>query len=354
MSAKYPSISKDSKGRFFVNFSYQGKRHRVFCGLNYGLDVSPNSYPMPERKNKARELAHGLYEAVRTGTLQQPQRRAAETFQDAFIKSYEHKLSQGLSRGYEKQLRWVVNRVLLFANEAPLCQQTLEDFLLTTQGWSNSTFNCQRRHLGVITQQMKLFGQPCSLLESVKVKRQTESLHKPIDDVGALLADIKKTDPQLHLAAALTYGCLLRPHREIRCIMWGDIDEGLNFIALSGDKVKNKRNRIVPIPEFVKAELLKLTRMDDDIYLFSDKLKPLHEGFFKDRWSRYKRLSSMLKPMQTLYSFRHTGAINVFQKTGSLTTLQQVMGHSSLQVSLTYLRGLEVEQLDVEDMPTLT
>jgi len=29
------------------------------------------------------------------------------------------------------------------------------------------------------------------------------------------------------------------------------------------------------------------------------------------------------------------------------------MGHSSLQVSLTYLRGLEVRQLDQNDMPEL-
>jgi hypothetical protein len=35
----------------------------------------------------------------------------------------------------------------------------------------------------------------------------------------------------------------------------------------------------------------------------------------------------------------------------SLTKLQQVMGHSSLQVSLTYLRGLEVKQLEIDDMP---
>jgi len=27
------------------------------------------------------------------------------------------------------------------------------------------------------------------------------------------------------------------------------------------------------------------------------------------------------------------------------------MGHSSMTVSLTYLRGLEVKQLDVEDLP---
>ena len=29
------------------------------------------------------------------------------------------------------------------------------------------------------------------------------------------------------------------------------------------------------------------------------------------------------------------------------------MGYSDMKVSLTYLRGLEVEQLDVEDLPEL-
>jgi len=29
------------------------------------------------------------------------------------------------------------------------------------------------------------------------------------------------------------------------------------------------------------------------------------------------------------------------------------MGHSSMAVSLTYLRGLEVKELDVEDLPEL-
>ena len=29
------------------------------------------------------------------------------------------------------------------------------------------------------------------------------------------------------------------------------------------------------------------------------------------------------------------------------------MGHSDMKVSITYLRGLEVKQLDVEDLPTL-
>ena len=39
--------------------------------------------------------------------------------------------------------------------------------------------------------------------------------------------------------------------------------------------------------------------------------------------------------------------------TGSLTKLQRAMGHSSLLVSLTYLRGLEVTELKEEDMPVI-
>ena len=61
----------------------------------------------------------------------------------------------------------------------------------------------------------------------------------------------------------------------------------------------------------------------------------------------------MIEDNQTLYSFRHTGAIDVFQRTGSLTKLQRVMGHSNMTVSLGYLRNLELPTLTMEDMPVL-
>ena len=38
---------------------------------------------------------------------------------------------------------------------------------------------------------------------------------------------------------------------------------------------------------------------------------------------------------------------------GSVTKLQMVMGHSSINVSLTYLRGLEIPELKEEDMPMI-
>ena len=69
--------------------------------------------------------------------------------------------------------------------------------------------------------------------------------------------------------------------------------------------------------------------------VFTGKKEPYNPDYFKTLWTRYKRKSNLIEKDQTLYSFRHTGAIQVYEKTGSLTKLQQVMGHSSLQVSLT-------------------
>jgi hypothetical protein len=59
----------------------------------------------------------------------------------------------------------------------------------------------------------------------------------------------------------------------------------------------------------------------------------------------------VLEQLQTLYSFRHSGAIEIFKRTSSLTKLQKAMGYSSINVSLTYLRGLEIGALKEEELP---
>jgi integrase len=61
----------------------------------------------------------------------------------------------------------------------------------------------------------------------------------------------------------------------------------------------------------------------------------------------------LIEEGQTLYSFRHSGAIDIFKRTGSLSKLQKAMGHSTLNISLTYLRGLEIAELTEEDMPVV-
>ena len=61
----------------------------------------------------------------------------------------------------------------------------------------------------------------------------------------------------------------------------------------------------------------------------------------------------LLEANQTLYSFRHTGAIEVYKKSKDVAAVQRVMGHASMQVTLGYSRNLEVPVLRVEDMPII-
>ena len=55
--------------------------------------------------------------------------------------------------------------------------------------------------------------------------------------------------------------------------------------------------------------------------------------------------------MGLLFFTRGPYIIEIFKRTGSITKLQKAMGHSSINVSLTYLRGLEIAELKEEEMP---
>jgi len=152
------------------------------------------------------------------------------------------------------------------------------------------------------------------------------------------------------LCCLLTYGCLLRPHQEIRLLKWKDFSDDLTQIKLTGKKVKSKRNRIVPVPLYVRESLIKGGAEDN---IFSNANQPYNKSYFSLIWRRFKRLNQDLDSGYTIYSFRHSGAIEIFKRTGSITKLQRAMGHSSINVSLTYLRGLEIPELNEEDMPMI-
>ena len=145
----------------------------------------------------------------------------------------------------------------------------------------------------------------------------------------------------------MTYGCLLRPYREIRELKWFDFSDDLSYIHLSGNRNKSGRNRIVSVPSYVREILVKEKPKDN---IFLGRPQPLNQDYFKTLWSRFKRQYNLLE-QDNLYSFRHSGAIEIFKRTSSITKLQRAVGHSSINVSLTYLRDLELPELKEEDIP---
>tara|TARA_B110000459_G_scaffold54119_1_gene60412 strand:+ start:588 stop:824 length:237 start_codon:yes stop_codon:yes gene_type:complete len=76
----------------------------------------------------------------------------------------------------------------------------------------------------------------------------------------------------------MTFGCLLKPHKEIRELTWGDFSNDLGFINLFGDRNKSGRNRIVSVPSYIKNLLVK---SESNHNIFSGNANPLNEDYFK-------------------------------------------------------------------------
>jgi integrase len=122
---------------------------------------------------------------------------------------------------------------------------------------------------------------------------------------------------------------------------------------LSGAQNKSQRNRIVPIPDYIRKELLSLRLFDPKSNIFTGQPYAFNYDYFKVLWTRFKRTNNLIQNGQTIYSFRHSGAIEVFTRTNNLHLLSKLMGHSSVSVTLTYLRGLEIACFEASDLPQL-
>ena len=351
MNIKYPTTNFDSKNNLYVSFNYKGKRIRISNGKKIGVNLKPNSFPVEKRNEIGKLLASEVYKFLQSQktlvsktTIEEYVRKDLEYLELAL----ERKLNSNLSRKYLETLEFICKKIVEISKNGEVNEQTIEKLL---SNYVNATsYNTIRTHLRALIGEAMNMGLNHNPMQHIKRKRQEEKLHKPFDNIKEVLEDIKGFNTNLYICCLLTYGCLLRPHREIRELKWRDFAEDLSFIYLGGDRNKSKKNRIVPVPKFIIEELMPKKM---HLNIFSNKHKPFNISYFKSVWLKYKNTSNILLKNQTLYSFRHSGAINIFKRTQSIHKLQSAMGHSSIETSLTYLRGLEIAQLKEEDMPMI-
>ena len=342
-SLSYPKVRVRYDGLYYIEFRLLTKRFRLFSGNKIGSSLSPNSYPAKMRRAITTELAKEVYEYLINNDYSFEKKVSTLEFYDSLVAK---KLAEPLSESYRKTLNNLSVKLRYELQKKGSIKSEFIDSLILRYT-NNTSYNTTRRHINVLVNFLKANGFP---IESscLRSRKQIEVLHKPISNLKELLEYIKSYNKNLYLCALLTYGCLLRPHQEIRCLKWRNFSDDLSFISLSGNKVKSKRNRVVPVPEYIRKEL---ARGDINNNIFTGTSKPYNNSYFKGVWRRFKKAFPSVEQGITLYSFRHTGAIEIYKRTGSLSKLQKAMGHSSLKVSLTYLRGLEVTELKEEDMP---
>ena len=241
---------------------------------------------------------------------------------ELFDNLIENKLSEPLSKIYYKALKYLSE---VLRNELKNKGELTVTFIdyIQLKYTNNTSFNTVRRHLNVSVNYLHNNGFPTPI-SKLKTRKQVEVLHSPIRYVRFLLNQIKEFNHNLYICCLLKYGFLLRPHQEIRLLKWEDFSDDLSHINLTGSKVKSKRNRIVPVPKYIREILVKGENQDN---IFSNSKQPYNKSYFSLIWRRFKRRYPTIEPSVTIYSFRHTGAIEIFKRTGSITKLQKAMGH---------------------------
>ena len=352
MKLNYPKVHLDHD-KVFVSFYINQKRYRLYNGKRIGSTTSPNKYPVDERFSIGNLLAAEVYKYLTEGGVLKKYKSDAvitgkQSDREFLTRALNIKLKGNYSKKYIEMLKHVYRLIVQEMRGDYLTSSHISDVLLNYScGISHNTI---RRHLNVLINEAIRLGMSHYPSKNIKSKKAIASLHKPISNVKLLLDEIRDYNSNLYLCCLLTYGCLLRPHREIRELSWGDFTNDLRYIKLSGNRNKSGRNRIVPVPEYIRTILCPAEAYNN---IFTGTIKQPNPSYFSTLWKRFKTNTDVVEEMQTLYSFRHSGAIDIFKRTGSITKLQKAMGHSSINVSLTYLRGLEVPELKEEDMPVI-
>ena len=348
----YPKVVLTTDHKVYLDVKIGSKRIRLSNGSKFGLDLYPNSYPIDQRLNQGHILAAAVYSKLLAGEAPMVCNHKGLPVNQSDLyylqEALGRKLKEGHSKHYNNALKLAFELIKDCSKSEEITGFTIECALSGYQ--NNTSYNTLRRNMNILCRFAQRLGMKENPVSGIKRKKEKASLNKPIDRLSELLEEIRLFNSNLYLCCLLTYGCLLRPHREVRELTWNDFSEDLTYIRLSGNRNKSGRNRIVPVPGYIRAVL---KPKEGHLNIFSDSAEAFHSDYFKGLWSRFKKRSKVLEAHQTLYSFRHTGAIDVYKRTGSIEKLKAAMGHSNIMVSLTYLRGLDVAELREEDMPVL-
>ena len=304
MKLIYPKVKSDSESRIYIEFYQNSKRYRLFNGSKINSKIHPNSYPISERMEMGNLLASEVYQFLTSGlTLEQLKVsnliKPNMTDKDYLTVALNNKLKENYTKKYKEMLQFIFNKLIKELKESPIQPLHIERVLHKYD--SESSYNTYRLRLCSLVNEAKKIGMTSNPMQRIKSKRTNAQMHKPFHNVNEILEDIKAYNKQLYLCCLMTYGCLLRPHREIRELTWSDFSDDLKYIHLSGNRNKSGRNRIVPVPSYIRDILVK---GEPHHNIFSSKPQPLNQDYFKTLWSRFKRQSSTLEQGQTLYSFQ--------------------------------------------------
>jgi integrase len=107
-------------------------------------------------------------------------------------------------------------------------------------------------------------------------------------------------------------------------------------------RTKTRKMRAIPLNELVHLVLRNKTRQGDRVFVFPDG-RPLSVGYVSRTFKKYVRKAHLSEEIH-FHSLRHTGATWLVQRDVPIYSIQQLLGHSRVDMTQIYSH-LDVEHL---------
>lgn len=371
-------VSSDNlRTRAYVKVYIDGERHRFYNGKALGISCFPNNAKsLKDRQKLLTSLCFQLKKKLQAGWIPGTEEGKPEQEPEPKVNAIESLTrllaeleGQDLSKLYKRDIALVGEAFVAHLRykkmqEAAISEITpaVAEGFLKQYNHSATYYMNKRRTLSAIFAKLvhnKVI--PVNPLAGTTRLKEKATLHQAYTQkqLRHVLLVLEERHPNLHLCALLMYGCFLRPHQEVRQLSRRDFNLEFSAISLGGDANKSGRVRTVFVPTYVREALAKyqLTSLPSDSNIFTRCCDVYNDCYFNTAWSRIKEDlmdDGVIGEAHTLYSFRHTAAINLYMKTKDLYKVQQAMAHSTMTVTLTYMRSLGmVNNLGAEDAPEL-
>ncbi|HMH24165.1 MAG TPA: site-specific integrase [Puia sp.] len=363
-------------GRTYVEFYFDGERHRLYNGKLIGISCNPNRAKSLAERNKALDfLLFHLRKQLEKGWTPAAEIPLVKPILiipaiKAFTDLKTSIEAESLSDLYERDLLGLNDHFLAYLQREKLSnlpvtnigsdhiEQFLQQFKSSPTNYMNRRRTLSALFLRLKTTQKVLKDNPTQQTGKLKEIPHLNLPYKK-DQLRKVLEIVRGRHKDVYLCCLLMYGCLLRPHQEIRLLKRGYFDEEFTKISLGGHQNKSRKIRSVLVPEYVRTELMRLgiSLLDDGMNIFSHTTSAFNPFYFSTAWARIKENlleDGLIEQDHTLYSFRHTAAVYMYLKTKDPYKIQQAFGHGSLRVTLIYLRSLGmVIDASLDDLPEL-
>jgi integrase len=231
---------------------------------------------------------------------------------------------------------------------------SLTAFIMKRHTGSNTSYNTARRYYrGIFNLFQQLGYMEFNPVSEIKAKRAEATINAAFTpkELTALFEYLKVTDLILYRVAILMYTTFLRPHQEVRLLRAKFFNFEAKQLILPPRYTKNGKQTTIPLQAIILDEFEFVKKMEVEELIFG-KVNPY---YISTKWGKKVRDIYPLKENQTLYSIRHTAAVETYNRTKDVALIQRLMHHSSMEVTIGYLRSLNcgVNSITSEMYPSI-